>query len=161
MRTRLVLLIASLLMLVGCDHGTKLWAEQTLRAARPIEVVGGVLDLRYAANTDIAFSLLRGIQSDGKLIALVVLGTVAIMALIVVWFRRRHAPVMEQSAYMLLLAGALGNVLDRALRGYVVDFIHVHNWPIFNVADALIVAGCALLALTQLPKRRGVQATPS
>ena len=54
-------------------------------------------------------------------------------------------------AYALLLAGALGNLSDRLFRGYVVDFIHLHHWPIFNVADICIVVGALLFALHARP----------
>ena len=56
------------------------------------------------------------------------------------------------------MAGAIGNTLDRIRSGYVIDFIHVHHWPIFNVADALIVAGGLLLALgMRKGLRRGLE----
>ena len=61
--------------------------------------------------------------------------------------KRRQANRSERAAYALLLGGALGNMLDRLARGYVVDFIHLHHWPVFNVADVLIVIGAALLLL--------------
>jgi signal peptidase II len=56
-------------------------------------------------------------------------------------------------------AGAFGNAADRLVRGYVIDFIEIHRWPIFNVADIAIVAGVALLALAQLRRRREPDAT--
>ena len=53
------------------------------------------------------------------------------------------------------MAGAIGNYLDRVLRGYVVDFVHVGHWPVFNVADAYITVGCLLLALGSSSYGRG------
>jgi lipoprotein signal peptidase len=59
---------------------------------------------------------------------------------------RRRAELSPTTAGLALVAGgAAGNLLDRAVRGYVVDFIHVHGWPIFNVADVAIAAGAILL----------------
>ncbi len=163
MRFKLALLIVALLMLVGCDHATKHWAETTLKAAPHIELVAGVLDLRYAANDDVAFSLLRGIPVATKMPWLLLLGAVGIAALAVTWYRRRRARSAEHAAYVLLLSGALGNVADRFLRGYVVDFIHLHHWPIFNVADASLVAGLLLYAVARIrePPSLGAAPTPS
>jgi signal peptidase II len=148
MRLKLALLIASLVLLVGCDHATKLWAHTELRRAPAIELVEGVVDLRYTSNENIAFSMLRELPSSVKSPLLIGFGTIAVAALVSYWYRRRHAPVLEQAAYVLCLGGAVGNLLDRIVRGYVVDFIHVHHWPIFNVADALLVAGVILLFLS-------------
>lgn len=153
MRTKLSLLIVSLFMLVGCDHATKLWAENTLKAAPHIDLVTGVLDLRYAANDDMAFSLLRRVPVDTKMPFFLLFGAIGVIALSVTWYRRRGAPIAEQAAYVLMLGGAIGNVADRVLRGYVVDFIHLHHWPIFNVADALLVAGVLLYVLTRARER--------
>jgi signal peptidase II len=50
-----------------------------------------------------------------------------------------------RAGLLLVLAGAIGNYADRLWRGYVVDFIHVPHWPVFNVADVLIVVGGALV----------------
>ena len=53
----------------------------------------------------------------------------------------------------LVLAGALGNYADRLLRGYVVDFIHVTHWPVFNIADVLLTVGGALVLLQGLRRQ--------
>lgn len=149
MRNQLLLLIVALFLLVGCDHGTKYWAHTSLKGAPSVELVEGVVDLRYAENDDMAFSLLRSVPAEKKRPWFLVIGIVGIAALAVTWSARRGASVAEQSAYVLMLAGALGNVADRFFRGYVVDFIHVHRWPIFNVADALLVAGMLLYLLVR------------
>ena len=152
MRLKLTLVIAALLLLVGCDHGSKHWAESSLKNAPHVELVSGLLDLRYAANHDTAFSLSRGrVPESIKRPILLILGTVSLVALAAFWRRRRHAPYREQAAYVMMMAGAVGNVTDRVARGYVVDFIHLHNWPVFNVADVLLVAG-SLLMMFSLPK---------
>jgi signal peptidase II len=55
----------------------------------------------------------------------------------------------------MVVGGAIGNVADRLLRGYVVDFIHLHRWPVFNVADIAVTVGAILLgvAMTRRPPR--------
>jgi signal peptidase II len=60
---------------------------------------------------------------------------------------RRKSRRAARIALLLLSAGALGNGIDRLARGHVVDFIHVHHWPVFNLADVYITAGALLLFL--------------
>jgi signal peptidase II len=111
-----------------------------------------VLDLRYVENRDIAFNLLAAVPPAVRAPLLVAFGAAALVALAVLLIRSRAA-TSERLALALLLAGAAGNYLDRVARGYVVDFIHVPHWPVFNVADALVVAGVALLGLSRLRAR--------
>jgi signal peptidase II len=146
MRLRLLLLAAASLLLVGCDHATKHWARSAL-VRSDVEIVPGVVDLTYTENRDVAFSLLRSLPDASKAPFLLLFGVAGVIFLAALWWKRRHESVAEQTAYALLLAGALGNLLDRMFRGYVVDFIHVTHWPVFNVADALLVAGGILLFL--------------
>ena len=61
---------------------------------------------------------------------------------------------IEGLGYATALAGAIGNHGDRLFRGHVVDWIHVHHWPVFNVADACLVAGMALIVLAQWRRTR-------
>jgi signal peptidase II len=150
--TRFLLLLTTVLM-VGCDHATKVAAKDALGVGRVVTLVGGWLDLRYTENFDTAFSLTRSWHGPAK--AVVLLGaTAATMVVlgVIAWSRRQRSTPREHLAYALILAGALGNALDRARRGYVIDFIHVHHWPVFNVADVLVVAGVALLAVSSLPR---------
>jgi signal peptidase II len=154
------LLMMLTLALVGCDHATKAVAQATLERRGPLPIVRGVLDLRYTENRDTAFSLLRGVQFPGKTAVLVAFAVVALGAVAVAWWRRRHAPAADQAAYALILAGALGNVLDRARRGFVVDWIEIHRWPVFNVADVAIVAGALLLLFAMLRRARTAEAPP-
>jgi signal peptidase II len=140
-------LILLVLALVGCDHATKAVAESQLSRSGPMALVPGVLELRYVENEDTAFSLTRSLSSRIKtpLLALgSTLGLFAVAALV-----RRKLPKAgsaERVALAFLTAGALANVIDRLRRGYVVDFIYLHHWPVFNVADVLIVLGLGWLA---------------
>ncbi|WP_437954316.1 signal peptidase II [Sorangium sp. So ce119] len=147
-------LILFTVALVGCDHATKAVAQAALERRGPLSIVPGVLDLRYAENRDMAFSLLRGIQSPAKVAFLFAWSMVALGVVILGWWRSRRGSVAEQAAYALIVAGAIGNAIDRAVRGYVIDFIHLHRWPVFNVADIAIVAGGVLLGIVMFQRAR-------
>jgi signal peptidase II len=147
---RWALVLAGLVTLVGCDHATKYAAKAELEGQPPRVVIASMLDLRYTENTDVAFSLLRWIPEGVRAPLLVVFGALAMVVLIVLL--RRSSPGLARAGVVLILAGALGNYLDRLLRGYVVDFIHVHHWPVFNVADICVAIGIALLYWTSRPR---------
>jgi signal peptidase II len=139
--------------LVGCDHATKVVAKATL-GEHPLVLVRGVLDLEYTENRDTAFSLLRSCTSPAKPWLLVILSCFALVAIAAAWWkRRRQASLVEHLAYVLVVGGAIGNAADRLARGYVVDFIYVHCWPVFNVADVAVTVGALALGIT-LAKRR-------
>jgi signal peptidase II len=151
LRLGIVLLTLSMF---GCDHATKLAAEQALTNGRAVSVVGGVLELRFTTNDDTAFSLLHnfGIARPPMLLAAV--SALALLGVVAMWLAARtRASRAQHVGFALVLAGALGNVVDRALRGSVIDFIHVTHWPIFNVADIAVVAGVIVLGLSALLRR--------
>jgi signal peptidase II len=109
-----------------------------------------------AHNTGAAFSFLAG-ASGWQRWFFVVLGCAA--ALFIVWMLNRHAAQRLFSwSLSLILGGAVGNVIDRLLHGHVVDFIQVHHrgwyFPSFNVADAAISVGAALLVIDELRRVR-------
>jgi signal peptidase II len=154
-------LLVAVVMLVGCDHATKYAAKSELENQQPHQLLSSVLDLRYVENRDIAFNLLAFVPPTVRAPLLLAFGGLALVALSVLLMRSR-AVISERMALALLLAGATGNYLDRVVRGYVVDFIHVPRWPVFNVADALIVAGLALLGVSRLRATRAARrASPS
>jgi signal peptidase II len=146
----LVLLLTA--FLVGCDHATKLAVMMKLGSGDEVQIVPGALDLRYARNDDTAFSLFHQLGHGAPLfhraLLLVGLSLVVLVVVLTQWWKRRADPSRAMHVgFAFIVAGAAGNVIDRMMRGYVVDFIHVHMWPVFNVADVLIVAGTILLAL--------------
>ena len=143
-------------MLVGCDHGTKHLARRHLQGAPAVELIGGVLDLRYTENRDAAFSALRAVPESVKSPVLIAT-RIAICLVVLVLLVRRSGGALERLGLAVVLAGGLGNLIDTLLRGYVVDFIHVHHWPVFNVADICVGVGIGLLFLSQHQRWRGAR----
>lgn len=148
-RYEFALLTSLLLSLVGCDHVTKAVAKSELQAQPAQAVIEPLLKLRYVENTDIAFNLLRSVPEHVRGPLLLVTGALAIIAVGILLLSGRVTGWVRWGL-LLVLAGAVGNYLDRVARGYVVDFIHVSHWPVFNIADVLIAAGGALVLLQSL-----------
>ena len=135
----------------GLDRATKLWAESIL-PGNPIDVIPGILTLRFTTNSGGAFSIGRSAPWFFVGITLLVVVLILVTAF-------RHSRVLVGAAVGLVLGGALGNLTDRAMRapgfgGRVVDFVDLHVWPVFNVADASIVVGAILLAWVGFHERR-------
>ena len=132
---------------VAADQASKGLALRLLPGAASIVLVPGLAQFTLTTNTGAAFGLLPGATSYLAFVALAVAFATA------VYVSRRRATIdpLSTVALALALGGALGNFLDRILRGRVVDFLDVfvgtHHWPVFNVADACICTGVGLLAL--------------
>lgn len=160
LRLAIVLLTVSLF---GCDHATKIAAEATLAHGPPLPLVAGVLELRYTVNDDTAFSVLRNLGVERTPGPLLAVSAFALLAIALAWAvsARRSASRAQHVGFALVVGGALGNVVDRALRGHVIDFIHLTRWPVFNVADIAVVAGMILLVLCALVAPKAAKAPPA
>jgi len=141
---RVPLAIATVVVLL--DQLTKHWAVNALADGRIIDVVGS-LRWNLAFNRGMAFSQGEGL---GPIIGVVALVVVVVLLVSIGQSTSRWYPI----AVGLIIGGALGNVIDRLLRGEgwfrggVVDFIDVQWWPIFNIADIAVTVGGVLLLLT-------------
>jgi signal peptidase II len=138
---RMSVAVAVTAAVVLVDQLTKWWALTRLSSG-PIHVIG-TLDLELTRNTGASFSLFQG-----KALFLVPIAVVLIAVLTAMAWR---APTTGRAAiFGLIVGGALGNLSDRFFRdhGAVVDFVALHFWPTFNVADASIVVGCGLFLIS-------------
>lgn len=133
--------IAALVVIV--DQVVK-WLCQNL--AGSVTLIPHVLALNYAENTGMAFSLFSG-RAWG-------LGVVSAACILLGWMilRRYTLGPVSRIAAMLMLGGAVGNMIDRFLRGYVVDMFEALfvDFAIFNVADAALTVGAVLMAASLL-----------
>jgi signal peptidase II len=143
---RVGVLIAVAAAIYALDVASKAIVVATMHYGQPIKLLGPALQLNYTRNPGAAFSV-------GE--AYTILFTAIAVGVIVVILRlsRRLFSLPWAIALGLLLGGALGNLTDRitrapgVLRGWVVDFIQLPHWPIFNLADSAICVGGALMVL--------------
>jgi len=141
---RLATASAVAVAVVAADQLTKWWAVDRLSHG-PVHVIG-TLDFQLERNTGSAFSLFQG---DAAVLAILAVVLIAGLAVLV----RLSASLGRAALLGLVIGGAIGNLADRFFRGdhgAVVDFVALHWWPTFNLADASIVVGCLLLAISFL-----------
>ena len=140
--------------IVALDQATKAIVRARLPLYESVTVIPGFFDLTHVRNTGAAFGMLNGIDFAYKPVAMVI---VALVALGAVASYALTLPTTQQIArygLALILGGAVGNLIDRATVGYVVDFVDlywrgVHFWA-FNVADSAITVGVILMLLDVL-----------
>ncbi len=143
LKTAVCLVIAA--MLVILDQITKNWAVRVLKAKDDIILIPKVLRFKYLENEGMAFGLLQKHQ------ILFAVMTVIILALVVlILYRIPHTKrfLPANICLTLVIAGAVGNFIDRTAQKYVVDFIYFEliNFPVFNVADCYVTVSVFLLA---------------
>jgi signal peptidase II len=129
-----------------CDQITKIWIVQELgpeplMSFRPL--AGDWFRLVYYHNTGIAFNLFPNVSPIFTITSLIICGLL-IYAYIVYL---PNQSMFVQVSIGLILGGAVGNIIDRVRLGYVIDFIQVGWWPVFNIADSAITIGAVVLAL--------------
>ena len=132
------------------DQASKAWAVRRLKDGEVVRVWDRLLHFSYAENPGIAFGRFQEGGQFGRWM-LASLAGLAVVGLLLYFFRTPRTDDRLLGALALLLAGVSGNLTDRVRFGHVVDFIDVfigsYQWPTFNVADAAICTGAALLAL--------------
>ena len=163
--TTMLLAVAAAALMVLADQASKRWAEGELRARGSRALLGGTVVLRHAANHGIVFGLYKGHLHPRKqtLLTLYSAACSAVLALVLAMrsLRQRAAGGVDIMTVGLtaLLAGSVGNLWDRATRGWVVDFIDVGlgdlRWPAFNLADLYLGAGLVLCLVGLLRSARG------
>jgi signal peptidase II len=151
---RLVVGLALATAILVLDQVTKHLALLHLDPVLPLEVTS-FFNLVLVWNRGVSFGMLT---SAGHAAPWLLVGLAsAIAAFLVAWLWREQRP-LPQTALWLVLAGALGNIIDRVRFGAVVDFLDFHlagyHWPAFNVADSAIVIGAGLLLIDSLFLRR-------
>jgi len=146
-RRRIGVLVAVAALVYAADVISKVIVVATLRENAPVRVIGSLLQLDYLRNPGAAFSL----GADGYTVVFTLIAAAVIVAIL--RMARTLASRPWAVALGLLLGGALGNLTDRVarspgpLRGWVVDWIQLPHWPVFNLADSAICCGGALMVL--------------
>ncbi len=140
--------VISVVGLLAIDQLTKWWASTYLALNDSLVLIPDVFELRYCENTGIAFSLL-----ENQRWVFIPISLLVSVLMIVILYR---SPLRRYRTFrltcILIITGGLGNLIDRVVRGFVVDFFYFKliNFPIFNFADCCVVIGAVLLFIVIL-----------
>ncbi len=135
-------MIIFVILIVGLDQATKFLFNNILILNQPNPVINGFLNLTLVHNRGAAFGILK------NHLPVFVLTSIFAIALIYNNLKKSSGSKkisLNDLALGLILSGALGNLIDRLVFGYVIDFIDFRVWPVFNVADSAITIGAVLL----------------
>ena len=139
-----MILFLTAALVLALDLSTKAIASRLLTMGRPVPVLGEFVRFTLVHNTGAAFGLFPGSR-----MAFIGFSAAALAVILLLYFRLPSRNPGQLVAMGGLLGGALGNLHDRVLHGYVVDFIEIgvgrYHWPVFNVADMAVTGGVALL----------------
>lgn len=143
--------LAIVAAIVALDQATKALVKARLPLHDSLTVVPGFFDLTHVRNTGAAFGMLNSVDFAYKPVVMVVVALAALGAVAVYALTLPPAQRMARYGLALILGGAIGNLIDRATMGYVLDFVDVywrgfHFWA-FNVADSAITVGVALMLI--------------
>lgn len=143
MKNKIIFLVSIIVFIV--DIISKILVSNFMLEDQSIKIINNFLYFTYAKNTGIAFSFL-----EGNMIFIISM-TLIIVVLLIKYVYNKKLDLKEKISYGLVLGGAIGNLFDRIVYGYVIDFIDVYifgyDYPIFNVADSCVVVGIILILL--------------
>src|SRR6185312_6955364 len=146
--SRVAILTSLIWLSLGCDQETKRLAEHSLRMSDGKSFFGGLVRLLYSENTGAFGSMGQHWPEALKLLVFTILPTIVLALVVAHVLRKRAVSLMELTGCALIVGGGLGNILDRVIYGYVVDFLYVGygqiGTNIFNVADVAIMVGMGL-----------------
>jgi signal peptidase II len=136
------------------DRVTKIWAIEVLSKFSQVIVIKDLFSLLYLQNKGAAFGILQG-----KLYFLTIITIIVVGGMIFYIIKYKPSEKLIRISFSLIISGALGNLMDRMVYKYVVDFISVHYkdiyyFPVFNIADVMVVVGTALLAFYLLKEEK-------
>lgn len=144
--------------LVGLDQAAKALVEARIGLHDSVPLIRGFFNLTHLRNKG---AILGIFNASGSRLVPLALGLLAFAAMIMVavyFLRTPASQKLVRTSFAFIIAGALGNLVDRVARGYVVDFLEMHikrfYWPTYNVADACITIGAVLLIFVVFSRRQ-------
>ena len=158
LKRKSTIIISTALAVFILDRLTKLAVQSNIGFEDTIPVIRGFFELTYVRNTGAAFGIMA-FARDSFRVPFLLASTAAAIGLLVYFVRKtRDDEYLLLVALAMVLGGALGNLADRLVYGYVIDFLYFHvreyYWPAFNVADSGITVGVALLGFDLLIRKR-------
>ncbi len=150
---RIAFLAISLLVLL--DQGSKIWVRQHVDSYHMIPILPNFLELTLVQNKGVSFSFMSDWPETVRLPLLLSISTIAVVGMLyyLIWYWKKSDRIMK-TALVLIIPGALGNLIDRAIFGSVTDFLHFrwYDFSFFvnNLADCFISVGICFFILSTM-----------
>lgn len=146
--------IATIVGIIAIDQVTKFVVRSTIPLYAKRAIIPNLLDFTHVQNTGAAFGVLNAADFPFKSVVMIVVAALALVAISLYARQLGHEERLSRYGLAFILGGAFGNLIDRAISGYVIDFVDVywgeaHFWA-FNVADAAITIGAILVLLEMI-----------
>lgn len=129
------------LILIVLDQWIKILIDGSLSYGQTIPVVQNIFHLTYVRNKGAGFGILQGQRE------LFIFVTIIIIVFLLAYRNRVNKSLILDVALSLIIAGAIGNLIDRIRLGYVIDYLDFRIWPVFNLADSTVVVGVVILTI--------------
>jgi len=137
--------VSSIFLII--DIVIKLLVKNNLVLNQSIKIIDNFFYITYVKNTGAAWSIL-----SGKQLFLILVSLFIVISLFIYLYKKKTYTKIEKIGYSMLIAGAVGNLIDRIVYGYVIDYLNFYifnyNFPVFNFADTCIVIGIVLLCIS-------------
>jgi signal peptidase II len=151
------------MLIVAVDQATKAMVRASVPVHDSVTIIPGFLDITHALNSGAAFGILNGADFPFKTVIIALIATAALIGVGMYAASLSHHQLVARIGLALIIGGAAGNLIDRVLAGWVVDFVDVywrtyHFWA-FNVADSAISVGVTMLILDMLTTETHVSKT--
>jgi len=158
MSRKLVILLAVLVLGLALDLVSKMLVLKFMPLESQIPLVHGFFNLVHVHNQGAAFGLLNSLPVGFTRLFFIATTSLVLAVVGYLWFRLPEESWPAALGYSLIMAGALGNMIDRVRLGVVVDFLDLYwgryHWPAFNVADSLVCLGAGVLVWVILTEEK-------
>jgi len=137
--------------IVSVDRVTKIFFMDFLNPNESYVVIQNFLYMTLVHNTGIAFGMFK---NQGGIFIFISIILIILLLYNIIYYKRHQENLSRLYivAFSMILAGAIGNLIDRILFGYVIDFIDFRVWPVFNIADSAITIGAVIIVVKFFPR---------
>ncbi len=139
------LFLFTVVVIVWTDRVTKIFFSDLLSLGESLPIVRNVMHMTLVYNTGIAFGLFK--NHGIVFIIIPIIAVVLLVFNIFYYHNNKELSRLYIVGFSLILGGAIGNLIDRIAYGYVIDFIDLRVWPVFNIADSAITIGAFIIAI--------------
>jgi len=140
----------TVLLVIFFDQLSKLWVIRHLKIGETKEVLSHFLYLTLLYNKGTAFGIVKEVS-----LAIVLFSTLLVVGFLIYSKLNKKETLIFMLGLSFICGGALGNLVDRIRWGYVIDFVDIKIWPVFNLADSFITIGVGLIIVDMILRRKG------